>query len=290
MSSNALPEYRHSGKFTTFGVFTPLVAAVLLGWPLGLAYGHASRWIPFVIFNMLLPIGYGFAFGAVTLFLLKKGRVRNVVVAALIGLLVGSTALYFSWNGSLHALVPDAPLVFFPDEIAGGILYLYEQGSWSIGRGPYATNVAGLPLALVWLGEAGIIYCLTIAVSVRFVRDTPYCEDSRCWFDEAKAVNCLAAIDDPDQVAQLRAGDITPLTLTQYKAGDADNFTRLLVTRSKACDYFCTLQVQDVQLSLNRQGHVVTKTRNLTKVLMISASMFDQIAAMELNAASVSRT
>ena len=289
MSSNALPVYRHSGKFNAFGVCAPLAVAALLGWPLGLAYGHATRSIPFVFINVLLPVGYGFVFGAMTIWLLRKGRVRNLGVAAVIAVLVGTIAVYFEWNGFLHALVPEPPLLFLPDEIGDGIAYLYEHGSWSIGRGRGTTHVAGFPLALVWLAEALLIIGFTLAVSVRFVRDTPYCEDSQCWFDEAKAVNCLAAIDDPDQLEQLRAGDITPLTLAQFKSADADHFTRLLLTRSKACDHFCTLQVQDVQQSLNRQGHVVTKTRNLTKVLMISAAMFDQIVAMESSPAFAGR-
>jgi len=44
---------------------------------------------------------------------MKFGKVRNTAVASLTGMLAGAIALYFSWNGHIHATFQGAP-IFLP--------------------------------------------------------------------------------------------------------------------------------------------------------------------------------
>jgi hypothetical protein len=48
MSADLLETYRHSGKFNPPGLILPVVAAAVIGLPLGIAYAYVVRWIPFV--------------------------------------------------------------------------------------------------------------------------------------------------------------------------------------------------------------------------------------------------
>ena len=277
MNADTLQTYKHSGKFNPLGLVLAITAAAAIGFPLGLAYAYIVRWIPFVYVNFFATLGYGFAFGWVTSRILKASQVRNTSLAALAGLAAGLIALYMEWSGSLHVLFEDSPWFFRPDEIMRGMTLLYEQGSWSFHR----TNVTGNILVLVWLIEAGIIVGLAILGPFDFVSTTPFCEKTKSWLDEKKEIDTLERFTDPAHLATLKAGDILPITQAKPKAHNADEFTRLLLKRSPRCKIFCTLRVQHVILTTDKEGKVTVKTKDLTGDLIIPASMFELIAQFE---------
>lgn len=276
--SDTLETYRHSGKFNAPGLVLVVAAAAAIGFPLGLAYAYLIRWIPVVYVNVVLTCGYGFAFGWVTTRILKASQVRNTTLAVLCGLAAGFIALYMEWSAHLHVLFEDAPWFFRPDQIVRAMALLYEEGSWGMRSGG---NVTGIPLALVWVIEAGIIVGLATLLPWHFVRDTPFCEKTRCWLDEDRKIDTLETFTDDAQLAALKAGDILPITQAKPKADNAAVFTRLLLKRSPKCTIFCTLRVQDVTISIDDKGKVTEKTEDLTGDLIIPASMFDLIAQFE---------
>ena len=276
--SDTLEAYRHSGKFNAAGPVLGVAAAAIVGIPLGLAYSYLIRWVPFIYVNFLATLGYGFAFGWMTTRILKFTHVRNTVLAALTGLAAGLVALYGEWSGHIHTLFEDAPWFFGPEQIMRGMQYLYENGSWGLRSGG---NVTGIPLAMVWLIEAGTIVACAALLPFTFVKDTPFCEKTRCWLDDEKKIDTLETFTDDAQLAALKAGDLMPLVDAKPKAANAAVFTRLLLKRSPRCTVFCTLRVQDVSISIDSDGKVKEKTEDHTGDLIIPASMFDLIAKFE---------
>lgn len=276
--SDTLTAYRHSGKFNAPGLVLSLVAAAAVGFPLGLAYAYLIRWIPFIYVNFLVTLGYGFAFGFMTTWILKASQVRNTALAGLTGLMVGVIAFYCEWSGSLHALFDEAPWFFRPDQVVRGMQILYEEGSWGLRS---SGNVTGIPLAIVWLIEGGIIVGLSAGLPWSFVRDTPFCEKSKVWLDEEKKIDTLESFTDAGQLAALKSGDLMPLTAAKPKADNAAVFTRLLLKRSPNCKTFCTVRVQDVTVSIDNEGKVKEKTEDHTADLILPASMFDLVVKFE---------
>lgn len=276
--SDTLEAYRHSGKFNAAGPVLCVVVAAIAGIPLGLAYSYLIRWVPFIYVNFLATLGYGFAFGWMTTRILKFTHVRNTVLAALTGLAAGLVALYGEWSGHIHTLFEDAPWFFGPDQIMRGMEYLYANGSWGLRS---SGNVTGIPLALVWLIEAGTIVGCAALLPFAFVKDTPFCEKTRCWLDEEKKIDTLETFTDDAQLAALKSGDLMPLVDARPKADNAAVFTRLLLKRSPRCPVFCTLRVQDVSISIDNDGKVKEKTEDHTGDLIIPASMFNLIAKFE---------
>lgn len=276
--SDTLEAYRHSGKFNLSAVGLCLGAAAALAFPLGLGYAYLLNWIPFIYINMLATLAYGYAFGLLATKILKAGQVRNPSLAALCGLGAGLLALYFEWSGHIHVLYEDAPWFFGPDQIMRGLAYLYENGSWGMHSGE---SVTGIPLALVWVAEAGLIVGLSTWLPYAFVRDTPFCEKTRCWLDEDKKIDTLETITDAAQLAALKSGDIMPIVSAKPKADNAAVYTRLLLKRSPKCNVFCTLRVQDITLTIDKKGNVTEKAVDLSGDLIIPASMFDLIAKFE---------
>ncbi len=277
MSSGLLETYRHSGKFNPPAVLLPLIAAVVLGFPLGFAYAYLIRWIPFVYINFIITLGYGFTFGWGTGRLLKAGHVRNTTLAASCGIAVGIIALYAEWNGHLHAVFDDAPWFFRPDQMLNGMALLYQEGSWSF----HGQTVTGPVLAACWLIEAGLIVGVAASIPWAFVRDTPYCEKARCWLDEQKAINTLEPFTDEARIAALRSGDLMPLVDAKAKPEGAAVFTRLLLKRSPQRTTFCTLRIQNVSVSIDSEGKVKERAENFTGDLILPASMFDLITRFE---------
>jgi hypothetical protein len=276
--SDTLEAYRHSGKFNAPGLVLSLVAAAAVGFPLGLVYAYLIRWIPFIYVNFLATLGYGFVFGWMTTRILKSSHVRNTALAALCGLAAGLIALYCEWSAHIHTLFKDAPWFFRPDQIVSGMKLLYAEGSWGMRS---SGNVTGIPLAIVWLIEAGIIVGFATLLPWAFVKDTPFCEKSRCWLDEEKKIDTLETFTDAAQLAALQSGDLMPLVEAKPKADNAAVFTRLLLKRSARCNSFCTLRVQDVTVSIDNEGKVKESTEDHTADLIIPASMFDLIAKFE---------
>jgi len=280
LTADTLETYRHSGKFTLPGILLPLVVCALVAFPAGLAYGYLIRWIPIVYLNILLTLGYGFAFGWLARKLLQRGKVRNTALATAIGVISGLFALYGEWSGHVHAVFDDAPWLLRPDEIFSAMAYLYENGSWTLGRGSSSSAVTGIVLALVWAVEALLIVGLAGFVAWNFSAETPFCEKAGCWLDEKKHIDTLAPIA-AEQLPALKSGSLQPLLDTAPCAEGADEFTRLTLKRAPVEAAFCTLRVEAVTRSYDKEGKMQEKVQSHTGDLILPASMFDLIAQFE---------
>ncbi len=277
MSLEPLQAYRPSGKFTAAGLVVPLLAGAAMAFPLGLVYSKALRWIPFVYINMLATVAYGFALGWVANLAVKHTRVRHVTLATLLGAAIGGLGVYFEWSGFIWAVWEEAPLFSPPGDVLAAMSYLYEHGSWGMRSGG---NVTGVFLALIWVCEAGVIVGLAVMLPRAFVQDTPYCEKTGCWLEEQKQIDTLEAIRDPAQRAAVQAGDIMPVIAAKPR-GDAPVHTRLLLKRSPKCRVFCTVRVQEVTTEIDKDGKLKSSTADLTRDLILPASMFDLVAQLE---------
>ena len=276
MELGNLRPYRHSGEFGLSALLVLPLGAAVLGWPLGFAYGYLIKWIPFVYLNIFIVLGYGAALGAASDYLLQKCHVRNVVVAFVLSALVGVAAIYFQWNGHMNALFDEDPLFCPPSEIWSAMQFLYEHGSWSIGR--HSTgNVTGVMLAGVWVCEAAGIVATILYFGTDSARTIPYCEKSRVWLDESKKYDTLAFFSDAAQQAALAAGDIAPVIEARPREAGATQFARLILKHSPKCEEFFTLKVENVTLTTNKKGEVEEKTHELTKDLILPREMRELI-------------
>ena len=278
MNPDALSDYRHSGKFGIQGPVLALVAAIVLGIPLGLAYAYLIRWCPLVYVNFLATAGYGFLFGLIGGFTLRFGKVRNTLIAALSGILVGFIAWYFNWSGHVKAVVEGAPWINTPDTILNIMRVLYDQGSWGMRSGG---NVTGIPLAIVWVVEAGIMIGLATFATVGFVDDVPFCEKNQCWLDQEKKISTLQNFTDPAHIAALKSGDLAPLAKAQPKEAGSNAFARLILKHSPRTQEFCTVRIENVTTTLDKDGNSKERVEKLTENLKVPPSTFELLAKFE---------
>lgn len=276
--SESYPVYRHSGKFGLSGVPLTLLTAGAIGFPLGFVYAYLIKWIPFIYLNFLATAGYGFLLGLVTGQVMKFTKVRNTPIAAICGLLAGGVGLYFAWNGHLHAVFKDAPVLWAPAELWAGLEQLYEDGSWSLRGGG---NVTGIILGIVWAVEAIIIIGLAIFVPLGLISGTPFCEQTQCWLDEEKKISTLEAFTDPAHLAAFRAADLAPLSQAKPRAPSSSTFARLTLKHSPRCEQFCTVSIENVSMVRDKDGNFSEKTEPLVRELMLPKSMLELISKFE---------
>jgi hypothetical protein len=278
MSSETFQTYKHSGKFGVHGPILAIVAALVLGWPLGIAYAYLIRWIPLVYVNFFATIGYGVLFGVITAMLLKIAKVRNNAIAWLTSMVVGFIAWYFAWNGFFFALIKDSPWFYWPAEIFRGMQLVYPEGTWSMRSG---APVSGIELGIIWLIEACGIIGFATMVGIGIVTKTPYCEESQCWLDKTKNIDTLGPFVDPTHRAAFAAGDLSPLTAARPKVPGTENFTRLTLKYSPNCNIFYTVRIQDATITTDKNGNPKTNLKSITKDLVLPHSMFDLITRFE---------
>lgn len=278
MSSPNFVPYQHSGQFGMSNLVVVPLAAVAVAFPLGFASAYVAKWIPFIILRVLLTVGYGIAFGVFGTWLLKRGKVRNNIIALLGGAFIGLVALYFQWNGYIHTLAGSAPPLLFPDAVWQIMQLLLEQGSWSL-RG--SGNVTGVMLAIVWLVEAGIIVGFSALIPFGTISTTPYCETTRCWLDAERKIDTLEAFTDPAQIAALKRDDLAPLLQAKPRLPGSATFARITLKHSPKSKIFYTLRLENITTAIDKEGNPKATTTQLLRDLVLPASMFELITKFE---------
>jgi hypothetical protein len=278
MNSATFQTYRHSGKFGIQGPLLAVAFAVIASIPLGYAYSYLTKWIPFIYANFLATMGYGALFGFVCGRLMRFARVRNNAVAALTGFIAGIIALYFAWNGHIHASFIGAPWLCSPGELMGGIKQLYNDGSWALQGGAPLT---GVPLAVIWGIEGSVIVGFSTVLCLRMVSEIPYCEASQCWLDKVKKIDTLAPFEDSAQLASFKAGDLGPLTQARPRGELAAIWTRIVLRHSPRCQVFHTICLQQISIYRDKNGKPKQKSKSLTRDLILPAEMFGLITQFE---------
>ena len=166
--------YRHSGKFSVGGVLVAIGLGLLVGLPCAWLYALLIRWNPFVYINILAGLGFGLVISLVIDSSLKSHKCRSVPIAGLAVLVSVLVSYYASWAVWLHLAtqLPTTELLLHPLGMWKVILLVNDVGTWNL-RGDV---VKGIPLWIVWCGEAAIIIGFAVYIAVQSMQESTYCE------------------------------------------------------------------------------------------------------------------
>lgn len=152
--------YKPSGKSNPIS-FLYLTLAMFIAAPLlAFIYTYAILWIPIVYLNFLCLAGIAFGLGFVASFVIGFGKVRNKILAIILGLFVGLAGIYASWivwvsyhvNSSAFVELSYLDLIKNPSAVWSMIWEINNIGTWTIGRS--GGSVSGMFLTVVWAIEA----------------------------------------------------------------------------------------------------------------------------------------
>ena len=193
--------YKPSGKFspTSFLYFIP--TALLIVPIISLIYAYLIWYIPFIYFNFFITIGFGFLVGfAISMLVVKKGKVRNKYLAGFLGLLAAIVATYFDFVVYVDLAINAGELI--GDEHLGisvsnikildifalatqpEVLWTYIKeinaiGTWGI-KGAVAS---GSFLTFVWIVEFIMVAGVSVFVNYITAKD-PFCELDNNWYKQ----------------------------------------------------------------------------------------------------------
>lgn len=208
--------YKPSGKFSpTFLLYFFLVS--VLAFPiLGLIYAYCIWYIPFIYINFFITLGFGILVSlAISVFVVKKGKVRNPILALIIGILGGMLALYFHWSVWIDLVINAGEsygsnrigitvsnieflqvfsLIFQPALVFEYICKVNDYGTWGIS----GATVSGSLLWVIWAIE----FIMVIAISgflPYLEAKKPFSESTNSWYEEF-LLPSLTYIENKEQI------------------------------------------------------------------------------------------
>lgn len=277
--------YRHSGKFAPSLILVGAGLAVGASLPLAWLYALGIYYIPFVYLNVLLTLGFGWALGALVVWVLRGCRVRNTTLALLTALGVTALAFYFHWaawvstvlgSGDVEVGVLDAALQ--PAALWSVVLAINETGAWGFGESP----VTGGVLWAIWAVEALIVFGVALFWTHVAFQDVPYCEVCDSWCEKEKNVARLTG-PDPDVILDAVTGkDFAALATFPRVPLDADagGWLEFDCECCPKCGRTNTLDASLVAIVENSKGQDERKEQEVLQNFLLTREEVGQIRAL----------
>ncbi len=204
--------YHHSGKYTPDGLLFGLLAGMLLAVPAAFLYSYGLFEIDSAKLRLLCPMGFGALIGAACGAVMYWGKVRNLLVAGMVGAIASSFALYISWLAwILHLLYPERWIfnltrpAMHPLNLWTLILSVNAKGTWSYEHGSPTT---GLSLWIIWATEAAFVIGFGALVAVALVKRLPFCESCNAWCTKKLALYLAPSLPPAQIKEQVESQDI----------------------------------------------------------------------------------
>lgn len=278
--------YKPSGKFSPLAfAYLGLISAI--GFPLlALAYAYASWYIPFIYINLLVIVVMALGVGFLSsVFVVRLGKMRNPILAAVMGALSGLIALYFAWAiwlglvlgandfvgvGSFGVVTSSVEWwqVFALAKSPGAMMELIgivnEVGTWGTGD----TAVSGIFLTLVWVVEA--LAFIGVPVFLNYtMASSPFCEEENKWFEEEELPPMTFIQDPRSLVSKLEKGQEDPFGDIVLDTGLRDHSVFTIHYSGKGQSY---LSIENKVHKLDEKGKSEWNAKQVVTNIAIGAS------------------
>tara|TARA_B100000768_G_scaffold181989_1_gene208107 strand:+ start:10679 stop:11575 length:897 start_codon:yes stop_codon:yes gene_type:complete len=261
--------YKPSGKFSPISLMYFLLLSVTAFPLLGLIYAYCIWYIPFVFINILFTAIFGFLIGyLINSAVIEKGKVRNVTVAFVFGLVGGFLALYFHWavwtdlvinagesygNSRIGVSVSNIKivqvfsLIIQPETLFDLINEINFYGTWGV----RSNTVNGTFLLTIWIIEFLIIVGIAILSSLMKVKE-PFCEKENIWFKKLK-LGPFEYLEDPSKIVkELENGDSQQIMNIQLNEDPIANHSIFTLFMSNYRDSY--LSIENKESKINKKG------------------------------------
>jgi hypothetical protein len=282
--------YKHSGRFSPFGVAVCLVGGLGASLPLAFIYAWGIIQIDEQHLSAFAAIAYGAAIGGVVALAAKWGKIRNVQVAAGLAVLTAAVSYYFSWafwmKDIFHTFGQkelNAIAVMQRPQVLWRLMKAVNQyGTWGTTAGKPTT---GAELWVIWGFEALGILAVAGFTAVAIIRAQPFCEACQGWCSASEKI-CLLPVNDIRQIKlAVQQRDFSFL----QKLGPGNKKHSHLIAQLHSCPN-ChgvnTLTLRQTFMQPRKFGAPAIKHATIAEKLLISCQEAD---AFRLSAHSINQ-
>ena len=268
--------YKHSGKFKLEGLLFGLLAGAILSIPAAFLYNYGIVSIPEAKLRGICTLAFGALIGTGAGIAMCWGKVRNGLLAGVVGIATSFFGLYLSWIAwILHWLYPSHWLfnlsrpAMHPEGLWRLMLEVNKVGTWGLHRGKAEH---GTILWVIWIGEAALVLLASTMSAVYWVRRRPFCEHCEQWCTEPRKLFYAPTMPAAEIKAQLESQDVKILE-------------KLTAGNKKQAHYRIDLETCGICHSLNTLSFVQVFPRDHKTVvnkLMLSQDQAGVIRNLEL--------
>ncbi|MDR2282178.1 MAG: hypothetical protein LBE37_03155 [Sphingobacterium sp.] len=241
-------KYIPSGVASVTGVLKTVLFGILGCILLPLLYILVNHWIPNIWFAAISAVMFGLGLGFFIDLGIGLGKIRNIKVAAVIGVFYGLLAYYMQWiffdefmyspNGfsldrdqeAFSLLFEDIFFLFtHPQALVEEIVALNEVGTFRVEG---SSMVSGGVLWGLWFGEFAVILT-SVVLAVMFGKASePFSEQNDAWMAKRKPFVKIPYITDKEEL--IRALDADDLSLLKQDLDDPESvsFAEVIVYES----------------------------------------------------------
>lgn len=273
--------YKPSGKVNSISILYLLLAIFIAIPILDFIYTYAILYIPIIYLNFLCVAGVAFALGFIANFVIGMGKVRNILVAILFGLLVGIAGLYVSWIIWLshHFETPYMTFVTDFEALINAVGYANQQGTWGIGRS--GGSVDGVMLTIVWIIEAIAMVGFPVFFAYSKAGE-PFIENDDSWA-EVTAIGPFEFITNKEKLKQqLETKNYEPVVNMPIATSETDASHSIFnlyhaENRAQAKEFY--LSVSNMKEGTDKDGNVKFDETTLINFIHITKEVGQQLLA-----------
>ena len=286
--------YKNSGQFSPISFLYFLLVALLIFPIVGVIYAYAIWYIPFIYINFLIAGALGFVMGRlISFFVLKKGKVRNVPLAIVYGIVGGLIGMYFHWaawidlvanisdtmgNDRIGVAISNIEIFQFlyfvnnPSILFEAIDQVNEFGTWGIKSAP----VSGTFLSVIWIIELIIVVGATVLFSHGQAKN-PFSEKLNEWNKEMSP-RLFGKIEDLETILNGVQNDDPAFfeSLSPYKEGESyGSFTLFHIDGDDSY-----LDISNQIASKNKKGELEYDEQHLTVGIAVKPQVQDHLLSL----------
>lgn len=273
--------YKHSGIIPIGGAILAIIAGAATAFFGGILYAFIIVWCPVIYFCVLATFGFGAAIGGAIGYACKSGKVRNDTLRLGLTFVFATIGIYCEWGVTSNAIgFKDASLLegFSPSMIVQLMDFLYQQGSWGLGRGG---NVTGIFLALFWVAEILMIYIAAFYTCAAVADDLPFCETCNQWTTWTRDMYKVQSDGKEPLWQQVQMGDLNPAFELPPALDSDETFVRFDAATCASCGQTAFLSAYRVTLTFDDDGDVDKDEEAIVRHVAIDDSHI--IKLMEAN-------
>lgn len=239
MEKKHLNFYKESGVASPFSVILSFTASSLCMIVLSYFYSLIITFLPFVYFNIILVILYGYSSSLIANAFNTLFKIRNRKKSIIIVIAVAAIAFYSQWVSYLYIISsPEVSLsidfdyylsIFSsPNLNLQNIIELGQIGSWEM----LSITFNGFLLWSIWFCEMALILCAAY-YGVSNMRNKPFSESDNTWFKRN-------AFDLEFEAIKLRKNFISDYernpfeAITSLEKPDAIRYSKIYIYSSKS--------------------------------------------------------